>query len=241
MGLRWQQQSAEARALQQQTFAQAEKQLKQLLEEYEDSEEGSGDQAKSPAIVTDLDETIIDNTQLLARDLEECHDYSDWSTWGHWEEEGEPALIPGALEFLKAADEMGVKINYISDRQEENLEPTLKTLRELGLPQLGEDEDSADSEEAGNPDNLLLLGPPKEERRDKVRENHHILMQLGDTLHDFDPRFADADLAEQQKLVEENAEHFGRDWIVLPNATYGSWEDAELDAWDKPLQTGEYN
>ena len=34
-----------------------------------------------------------------------------------------------------------------------------------------------------------------------------------------------------------NAAHFGADWIVFPNATYGDWSTAPLTAWDAPLKT----
>ena len=43
--------------------------------------------AKDPsklAIVTDLDETVIDNSALLARDLANCHQYDAWDTWLPW-------------------------------------------------------------------------------------------------------------------------------------------------------------
>jgi predicted secreted acid phosphatase len=38
----------------------------------------------------DLDETVLDNTPLLARDMEQCHDYTKWDTWGDWEKQGNP-------------------------------------------------------------------------------------------------------------------------------------------------------
>jgi len=35
-------------------------------------------------------------------------------------------------------------------------------------------------------------------------------------------------------LVDDNAERFGKDWIVFPNATYGDWSEADLNAWEAP-------
>ncbi len=66
MGLRYQQQSAEIRALQRQSWALATYRLKDILSE---PQEG-----KPLAIITDLDETVIDNSALLVRDLKACHD-----------------------------------------------------------------------------------------------------------------------------------------------------------------------
>jgi 5'-nucleotidase (lipoprotein e(P4) family) len=214
MSLRWQQQSAEAQALQSQTYRIAGERLEEKVK-----------QAKSEnlAIITDLDETAIDNTELLARDMTDCHDYSVWDTWGHWELEGSPSAIPGAAEFLRNADEMGVSIYYLSDRTEENLDATIASLKELGFPQVSKDQ-------------VMLLGPSKEERRTKVQEDHEVVMQLGDTLHDFAGYYAKTPLDQQRQLVEEDAEHFGDEWFILPNPTYGSWEDAELDEWDAELE-----
>lgn len=218
MGLRWFQQSGEARALQEQTFRFASQRLDDIVEE-----KGS---AEGLAIATDLDETAIDNSDLLARDMDQCHDFTTWDTWGNWEQEGTPRLIPGALDFYKHADELGIMIFYLSDRFEENADDNLATLEELGFPQAEEE-------------NLLLLGDPKQDRRDEIEEDYDLVMQLGDTLHDFDGQFADVDLPEQQERVEENSDRFGDDWIVLPNPMYGEWEDADLDQWDAELKTDE--
>lgn len=218
MGLRWFQQSGEARALQEQTFRFASQRLDDIVEE-----KGS---AEGLAIATDLDETAIDNSDLLARDMDQCHDFTTWDTWGNWEQEGTPRVLPGALDFYKHADELGIMIFYLSDRFEENADDNLATLEELGFPQAEEE-------------NLLLLGDPKQDRRDEIEEDYDLVMQLGDTLHDFDGQFADVDLPEQQERVEENSDRFGDDWIVLPNPMYGEWEDADLDQWDAELKTDE--
>lgn len=215
MGLRYQQQSAEIRALQRQSWALATYRLKDIL-----SEPQGG---KPPAIITDLDETVIDNSALLVRDLKACHDYTSWDTWGDWEKKGEPTLIPGAKAFLNYASDHDVAIYYISDRLEENHAHTMETLKALGLPQVDRE-------------HVLLLGPPKQARRASVEKDHRVVMQLGDTLHDFSEDFAKKSLNDEYQAVEDHAERFGNDWIVLPNATYGSWSDATLEGWDKPLK-----
>lgn len=228
MALRWQQQSGEARALQAQTYALATQTLEQKVKKARShSNNGKGNAAQrhqNLAIITDLDETVIDNTALLARDMEHCHDYTSWDTWGDWEQQGNPTLINGAKEFLERADQLGVDIYYISDRSVENLEPTLDTLNELGLPQVSEQQ-------------VLLLGPPKQERRVTVQSDHTVLMQFGDTLHDFDEGFAGTSLTQQRRLVEQNSEKFGNEWIVLPNPTYGSWSKAALEQWEVEFST----
>ncbi|WAJ36448.1 5'-nucleotidase, lipoprotein e(P4) family [Pseudomonas sp. GOM7] len=215
MGLRFQQQSAEIQALQLQAYNIATEKLDKAVAA-----------AKDPsklAIVTDLDETVIDNSALLARDLSNCHQYDAWDTWLPWEREGTPALIPGSKQFLEHADKLGVTIRYISDRSDEQKSYTLATLKKLGLPQV-----SADS--------VLLLGPPKVERRALVSADHQIVLLLGDTLHDFDARFRKTPLDAQRKTVAEEAGKWGTEWIVFPNAGYGTWSKAQLKPWDAKME-----
>ncbi|MDP5306517.1 5'-nucleotidase, lipoprotein e(P4) family [Paracoccus spongiarum] len=210
MGLRFQQQSAEVRALQMQAYNIATMRLDAAVE-------GAEDPSKL-AVVTDLDETVIDNTALLARDLADCHMYDAWDTWLPWERDGLPALIPGALDFLNHADSLGVTIRYISDRADQQKQDTMATLTALGLPQVSDE-------------SVLLLGPPKVERRDLVSADHQIVLLLGDTLHDFDGRFRKTPLDAQRATVAEEAAKWGAEWIVFPNASYGTWSKATLTEW----------
>ncbi|MFC0266455.1 5'-nucleotidase, lipoprotein e(P4) family [Kushneria aurantia] len=213
MALRYQQ-SPEVRALQRQAWSLARLRLQQAL--------ANSDKAPSRlAVVTDLDETVIDNSALLIRDMQNCHTYSGWDTWSNWEREGTPKLIPGAKAFLDYANEQGVAIYYISDRFQENEPATLATLKQLGLPQVTED-------------SVKLYGLSKEERRAKVKQNHEIVLMMGDTLHDFASLFDDDDLDRQYEGVASNAEKFGDRWIVFPNATYGDWSTLPLQGWDHP-------
>ncbi|WP_416240355.1 5'-nucleotidase, lipoprotein e(P4) family [Salinisphaera orenii] len=215
MGLRYQQRSAEVAALQRQSFNLATLRLKQAISEH--------DEDANLAIITDLDETVIDNTALLARDMQACHDYTSWDTWTHWERDGKPRLIPGAADFLKFADAQGVDIFYISNRTQGNEADTIASLEALELPQVSKE-------------SVMLLGPPKTERRAQVVDSHTLVMQIGDSLHDFSDKFGDADLEERHRLVEKNTDRFGDEWIVLPNSAYGGWSDAELNAWEAPLK-----
>lgn len=94
-------------------------------------------------------------------------------------------------------------IRYISDRADEQKKYTLATLSKLGLPQVSEE-------------SVLLLGPPKVERRAIVSADHQIIMLLGDTLHDFDARFRKTPLDAQRNTVAEESGKWGVEWIVSP-------------------------
>lgn len=211
MGLRFQQQSAEVQALQLQAYNIATLKL--------DAAVAAAKDPSKLAIVTDLDETVIDNSALLARDLANCHTYDAWDTWLPWERDGTPALIPGAKQFLQHADSLGVTIRYISDRADKQKSHTLATLNKLGLPQI-------------SVQSVLLLGPSKVERRAIVSADHQIVLLLGDTLHDFDGRFRKTPLADQRATVAAEAGKWGGEWIVFPNASYGTWSKAPLQGWD---------
>ncbi|MFI8417112.1 5'-nucleotidase, lipoprotein e(P4) family [Serratia sp. NPDC078593] len=213
MALRFQQQSAEIMALQLQTYNIAQQRFQQLLttEKFE----------KKPAIVLDLDETVIDNSPLLVRDIQRCHDYTNWDTWGAWEEKGQPKLIPGAKAFLEHVNQQQVKIFYVSDRFQKNKAHTLTTLKSLGLPQVDEN-------------SVLLDSDSKEVRRQNIKKEYQIIMLFGDSLPDFSPAFNSKNaVAEQRKQVAKHQAHLGKDWFVLPNASYGAWSQAKLDAWGK--------
>lgn len=213
IAIRYQQRSAEVKALQRQCYALATLRLRAAVEA-----NGTG---KGLAILSDIDETILDNTAVMAHAMTLGEALDGFETWKLWEREGTPHLLPGAADFFRLADELGVTIFYVSDRFEENKLATIATLSRLGLPQV-------------HADRVLLFGPPKAERRAVVERGHRIVLQLGDTLHDFHGCFAGATLDDQHQLADDHAHRFGDDWIVFPNAAHGTWMEAELRPWAAP-------
>ncbi|KFD22361.1 acid phosphatase [Tatumella ptyseos ATCC 33301] len=211
MALRYQQKSAEIMALQLQTYKFAQQTFQAKVARLADPEKA--------AVVMDLDETVLDNTPLMVRDIENCHDFTRWDTWDAWEKSGHPGLIPGAKAFLQAVNAKKVHIFYVSDRSQANKAQTLALLRSLGLPQVSED-------------NVMLDTASKQVRRATIRQHYSIIMLFGDSLPDLSAQFKNKKTTEQQRqLVAENEAHFADDWIVLPNAAYGSWTDATLTPW----------
>lgn len=213
MALKYQQGSPEIQALQQQSYALATLRIQQYLDKHPQM-------TKPLAVVTDLDETVLDNSALLARDTLACHDWSTWDTWSSWEKYGSPTLIAGSLDFFNFVNQKGIKIFYISDRSDENKTATLATLKQIKLPQV-------------NADQVLLLGLDKQKRREKITDQgYEIIMLLGDTLHDFSNDFNSKQTkAEGISALERNKAHLGTDWIFLPNASYGSWHKNTLNVW----------
>lgn len=215
MAVRYQQRSAEIKALQRQCYLLATLRLEAAVE-------AAGGSGAGLAIVSDIDETILDNSAVMAHAMNRHPEQTSFDIWKLWEREGQPHLIPGAADFLELADRLGVTIFYVSDRSNENKLATIATLSQLGLPQ-------ADAE------HVLLLGPPKVERRTAIGDSHNIILLLGDTLHDFDDCFAGSPLDDQHRLTEHHAKRFGDDWIIFPNAAHGTWMEADIQPWKSPV------
>jgi acid phosphatase len=70
---------------------------------------------------------------------------------------------------------------------------------------------------------LCRPAPPassdKNPRFKAVQDRYNVLMFVGDNIQDF-PATTQAIRAQGNAAFE----HFGVDWIVLPNPMYGSWE-----------------
>lgn len=208
------QHAPEYKALCYQAYNAAGFQLMEILNQYE------GD--NKPAVVLDIDETVLDNSPYVALQLLEGISYPD--CWDEWCMKEEALLIPGVDEFLKLADSLGLSIFYISNRKEHLLQATINNLKKRGLPQAGEE-------------NILLRKKEssKESRRKSVEaQGFDILMLAGDNLADFSKDFDDNNIDIRNELAQEQKNQFGKFYIVLPNISYGSWEGS-LGLYEKNL------
>ena len=166
----------------------------------------------SPAVILDIDETILDNSPQTAGQIREGRPFSD-ELWDEWVALAQARALPGALEFVNGAASKGVEVYYISNRGIHQLEQTLANLRKEGFP-------FADSTHV-----LLKTGTEgKDMRRAKVASSHEILLLIGDNLGDFSGIYDKRSSGSAKLEVRENKELFGSRYIVLPNPMYGSWE-----------------
>jgi 5'-nucleotidase (lipoprotein e(P4) family) len=214
----WQQRSGEYKALCYQAFSLAKMRLNEKIALH------TKDQAPL-AIITDVDETILDNSPQQAHALLAHTTYTD-TGWHAWTSKASAAPVPGAVAFFQYADKMGIQCFYISNRQVSDLDVTIKNLKAAGFPQV----DSA---------HVLLVDTTsfKEPRRQKVKRNYTIAMLLGDNLNDFDAMFYKQPADVRVKDVQDNSMLFGDVFIVLPNPMYGDWESALWNG--KPLTADE--
>lgn len=174
-----------------------------------------------PAVVLDIDETVLDNSPYQAR-LVRNHAAFDQAGWDAWCREARARALPGVVAFTRHAAARGVRVILISNRDKALDQSTLANLRQVGVPVTG-------------PEALLGLGTTvpgctahgsdKGCRRQWVSRHYRVLMQFGDQLGDFlDIRRNTP--AGREAAVKPFLDWVGRRWFVLPNPTYGSWEPA---------------
>ena len=175
---------------------------------------------KPPAVVLDVDETVLDNSAYQARLVRQDETY-DAESWNAWCREARADPVPGALAFTKQAAARGVQVIYLTNRDSVVERATRDNLRRLGFP----------VEDA--PDAVLTQGErpgwtPKRARRAWVAERYRVLLLVGDNLGDFAPS-VDTSLAVRQRMADQYEAFWGTRWIALPNPQYGSWRGALFD------------
>ena len=210
----YQQKSAEYRALAYQAYNLARWQL--------DADFGKRSLKKLPkaerkiprAIIVDIDETVLDNSPSNAYGVKNNIGFApkEWYAWG---EMRKAKPVPGAVDFLNYAVSKGVKVFYISNRDEVQKQATIDNLKNAGF-------------KAASADNVMLrqAESTKEPRRMAVAANYRIVLFMGDNLDDFSAAFERKSVAERFAAVEANHDLWGKKFIVLPNAMYGTWESA---------------
>ena len=233
----WVQRSTEYRALLEQAYRAATDKLDAALADprwnalVEEEREGSGPQLK-PAVVLDIDETVLDNSPYQARLVRDGAEYSD-PTWDAWVEERKARAVPGVVEFARAANARGVTLVYISNRAVHLTEATLDNLRAEGLPVEGDDVFLGLGLKVPG---CEQHGSEKDCRRRLASRKYRVLMQFGDQLGDF-LKIEDNSPAGRQVLLDRHGEWFGSRWWMLPNPTYGGWEPALFDNnWKQPRE-----
>jgi 5'-nucleotidase (lipoprotein e(P4) family) len=233
----WVQRSMEYRALSETVFRAAGERLDAALADASwdalvpAERAAAGDAAKlPPAIILDIDETVLDNSAYQARLVVDGREFED-ATWDAWVQERKAIALPGVVDFTRAAAEKGITVFYISNRSAALSEATLANLRSEGLPVQHEDVFLGLGLEVPG---CEQTGSGKTCRRQLVGRGHRVLMQFGDQLGDFVQ--ASANTSQQHaSLHADYRDWFGQRWWVLPNPIYGAWEPAQFDnAWSLP-------
>jgi len=230
----WMQRSVEFKASALTAFALARIRLDQALADSSwtgaPREQTGAYQSLPPAVILDVDETILDNSGYQAWMALRGTSF-DPKTWNVYVNTVTSLAIPGALEFVRYADAKGVKVFYVSNRTAEEEPATRKNLEKLGFPM------------GGGVDTMLMTrkqpewGSAKGTRRAFVAKSYRVLLNVGDNLGDFVDEYRGTE-AERMKVLEQHRERWGREWIVIANPAYGSFESAPFGH-DFKLSDGE--
>jgi acid phosphatase len=175
--------------------------------------------SKPPAVILDVDETVLDNSESEERNVRERASYSE-ARWAVWCNERKATPIPGALEFTRAAAAKGVTVFYITNRDQSLEAATRDNLSALGFP-LDPSRDTVLTKNE-RPD---WSSSEKSPRRGLVAQGFRILLLIGDDFGDF-AEGARSSLDARRKLDAAHADKWGVKWIALPNPLYGSWKTA---------------
>lgn len=210
----WMQRAAEYRALCYQAYNIAWREIGEAVAKHK---EGS----RPLAIVVDVDDTILDNTPLISGCVGTkwlAHD-EQWSAWCH-DEQAEP--MPGAVEFLQAVDRLGVGIFYITGREApQDEECSLRNLKRLKFPQISKK-------------HVLMKKPnfSKPKRFALVNKDYDVILYMGDSMTDF-PLGVKGLWQERNDITDKFKDEYGVKYILLPNPTYGGWENSLAAGYDK--------
>lgn len=195
------------------------------------------------AVVMDVDETILDGSRYQAQNVLDDVGYQA-ETLDEYFALREGAAIPGAIDFIKAAQDLGISVFFVTNRpcrvRADNSgdcpqkEDTLANLRQVGV-------DAGASA-------LFLRGErvpercmrflsdlehqqgkwtvsDKTSRRQCAELDHETVMLIGDQLGDFIGGLGDTTPESRKVLLGQYEENWGNTWFMIPNPTYGPWLD----------------
>jgi acid phosphatase len=222
MSVLYQQTAAERLAGSLQTFQSAKQALDNALADPAWSAlPGQNIQGKKPAIIVDVDETVLDNTAYEARMILDGTKYPEgWVSWG---KEAAATEVPGAKNFLNYAASKGVTIFYVTNRVVELKEATKKNLTKLSIHW------------DQTMDTVLMRGEnnwdsDKGPRRKLIGNEYRVLLMVGDNLGDFvDAKDNNLSPSNRANIVKDYADYWGVKWFMLQNIAYGDWEGALYD------------
>ena len=170
-----------------------------------------------PAVVMDVDETVLNNSGFQVGLIEDDEEYSP-DRWKEFCREESSTAIPGSVDFVNACRAAGVTVLFVTNREYEVEAETRSNLIATGLMK----EDDADivftkyEQEEWSSD--------KSTRRAHIADQYRILLLLGDDLNDFVTLETRPSHEERRAAVEQYRDRIGEQWFVLPNPNYGGWE-----------------
>lgn len=179
-----------------------------------------------PAVVMDIDETVLDNSPYQAQLIIDGTGF-DPRTWDEWIALKRAPAVPGAVSFINYLKGKNVAVFFITNRecapragndcpcpQEQEV---IDNLAEVGIDGVKPEHVLMQNEQPG-------WGSEKKSRRETIAAGYRVLMLVGDDLGDFLPDVKkNITPLQRDALVRQYESCWGRTWYMLSNPTYGSW------------------
>ena len=201
----WQATSAEAHRLFQQGYELARIRLDENMKQL---------YGMPPAVVVDVDETVLDNSPYEVTAVAISRTYLD-SSWTQWVAMRKAMPLPGSVEFLTYAAGRGCEIFYVTNRNADHKDATVANLQQAGFPM------------ADNAHVFTAEGTTdKTMRRKAISMDYDIKLVIGDQLRDFDEVFKDRWDNYGRPQVDAMQDTLRKYFVLLPNPMYGTWRDA---------------
>jgi 5'-nucleotidase (lipoprotein e(P4) family) len=203
----WKQTAAEYRALYYQAFNIARLHLDNALRDRK-----PGD--KPLAVITDVDDTILGPLSYWGHLIKNDMDFFDDSIWDRWVAADQFTVMPGALEFFNYCRDNNVEVFYVTNRDqgENTYELAAQNLKTGGFPFI-DDKHLIVQRETSD----------KEAPQKEIAAKYNVVVMLGDSLNDFQRKYYVKDVDERLRLMEEDKDRYGIQYIILPNPTDGHW------------------
>jgi len=208
------QKAAEYRALAYQAYNIAKWQLDADFDKKNLKKLPKAEQKKPRAVMVDIDETMLDNSPAQAFGITNRIAFNS-KDWRSWVEMRKGKAIPGAVDFANYASAKGVKVFFVSNRDDVNKQATIENLKSVGFKDIADE-------------NVLLRtnDSSKEDRRHIILQKYRIVMFIGDNLDDHSNLFEKRSVTDRFAETDKAKDLFGKRYIMLPNAMYGTWENA---------------
>ena len=171
-----------------------------------------------PAVIVDVDETVLDNSRYQVGLIDAGKEFSPKS-WETFCKSKVSTAVPGAADYVKLCRSKGIRVFYVTNREANVEQSTRENLIAVGLLDAADKVDTILTKNE-KPD----WKSSKVKRRLELAKNYRILQIVGDDLHDFAETGSKPKPDARQKFADDNSAYWGTKWIVLPNPNYGGWE-----------------
>jgi acid phosphatase len=231
-GHAWVKDSADYAALTRQVYAVATRDLARFVADttWSAMPGQTVDAELPPAVILDVDETVINNVKFQVRFERPFTDRK----LEMWDRANVAEPVPGVVEFIAAARAAGVEVFFMTNRPCERYQgepeacPQKQTVID-GIRELGIDVE---------PEFVMLaLEQPgwtgeKLGRRQLIAQQYRVIMLIGDDFADFvacarnsyyPPCTEPATRASRLAHLEEYGKYWGNGWYILPGPMHGSW------------------